>query len=232
MKSRIRVGVVLLVAVLAVGSLAWVAVAQDARGGAGSVASTSDVAAGFSAAQTKLGELQKSIGAAIEKLKVAGGTAAEREKVVDEFIARLKEADASMNEKSDLSNLIQQSINNNQEKQAEYEKNASDPSLLPDIRENYERLKSRFQRNVAGLVDKKLLLGKEVAKLQDNIKLFTQQKKLFGDLVLADMTEEANKLVEDVVLKAVDLNAELGKMAREIGKPGPDAKKDVTPERR
>ena len=194
----------------------------------GSEVKKSEVTSQFSAAQTQLGELQKAIGAAVEKMKLTGGSAADREKAVDEFITGLKDAEASMNDASDLGKLIEQTIKNNQEKYDEYKKNTSDPNLLPEIRVNYEKLAKRFQDNVAGLYDKKLLLSKQVASLQDNIKLFTQNKKVFGDLVLADMTEEANKLVADVVDKAVSLNGELGKMAREFGKTNDPATKGDT----
>lgn len=229
LNGRSRIGLILAGAVVAVGSLAWVAMAQEVAG----AGKKSDVAAGFAAAQAKLGDLQKSIGAAVDKLKVTGGSASEREKVVDEFIARLKDMDASLNATGDLGRLVDQTIKINQEKQSEYEKNSSDPNLIPEIRASYDKLKERFKANVAGLVDKKLLLDKQDGNLKESIKLFSQQKKLLGDLILVDATEEANALVGAVILKAIDLNDELRKMAREIGQTGtvPSGRSDVQPSR-
>lgn len=227
-----RVGLRLPVSLVAAGSFAWMAVAQDLKEVSSGESKKTDVSTGFSAAQAKLTDLQKSIGSIMEKLTQPHGSAAEYEKVVDEYIAWLKEAEASMNATSDLGKLVAQTIKTNQEKQAEYEKNAYDPNLSPEISANYKRLAERFKNNVAGLLDKKLLLEKEVIKLQSHIKLFTQRKRLLSDLIHADMTEEANRLVLDIGIGIVRPYTDVPcKMAREIGKPGPvpPGRSDVLP---
>lgn len=202
------------------------------KGTSGGETKKSEVNSQFSAAQEKLGALQASIGVAIDKMRLTAATAAEREKAVDAFIAQLKDAQMSMLETSELGKLIDQTIKNNEDKYDEYKKNTSDPNLRPEIRAVYEKLAKRFQDNVANFYDKKILLSKQMGSLKDHIEFFTQNKKVFGDLVLADETEAANQLLADVVDKAVALNGELDKTAREIGKttlPSPESKgKDTT----
>ena len=227
-----RVGLWLPVSVVAAGSLAWMSVAQDLKAGPAGASGKSDVSEGFAATQAKLTDLQKSIGSIMEKLTRPSGSAAEYEKVVDEYIVWLKEADASMNATSDLGKLVAQAIKNNQEKQSEFEKKASDRNLSPEIRSDYKKLAERFKNNVAGLLDKYLLLDKEVSKLHSRIKIFTQRKRLLSDLILADMTEEANRLVLETGIMIARPFTDLPcKMAREIGKPGPvpPGRSDVLP---
>lgn len=211
-----RMGLVLSVSLVAAGALAWRAAAQE---GAGEM-KKADVASGFTAAQAKLGELQKSIGAAIEKLKGPVAADAERVKLFDEIIARLKDAEASINDSSVLGMFVEQSIKNSRGKQAEYEKRAIDVNLQPEARANCDKLIEQFKNNAAEWNYRKLVINNMLIKFQRNIKTISDLKRFFADASLSCNMFSA-EITGKILHEAIVLNTEFGKMIRTLSEPAP-----------
>jgi len=170
----------------------------------------------YSAVQGHLGELKETIASAIEKMKLTSGTNDERLKAVDDLIAQLKEVEQTIDDKSELSISVEKTLKNNQEKWDEYKKKTSDPNLKAEIRAGYEGLVAKFGNNVSRGYEIKLLLGKQASEMHSNIELVTQKKQLMADYFLADETEEALKILAQVVVKASEVNGDLGKMVHSL----------------
>ncbi len=163
--------------------------------------------------EVRVKTLSEAIQLASEQLKAATQDDSVRLQHLDDVIGAAKSALGELNDGGELFDMLQQAIQDTEEKQKKYKDKSVDPNVSAKIREQYDKLSRRFGDLINQLYDKKILINKQRGELEDTLKEFTDQREFFADLMKANELEAANDTLLMVLESVNDLNSSFNDFA-------------------
>ena len=154
-------------------------------------------------------ELQKKILKSTEAFKTANTSTSERLKKMDAMIVSVQEGISSLGPQGELSKEIDKNLTSNQELVKKYKSKTVDPSVPVTTRNRYDSLIERTNKVMSEVYDKKNILSKTTANLQETLKTLVADRDFIIDSIAVDDAEMASQALSEVISHVADMESKL-----------------------
>jgi len=168
--------------------------------------------------ETRVQNMSERIKSAVEKFsKVNDVSAEERLAKLDVVIGEIDNAFGEIGETGELTVKVREAIQKAEGRAKLYQDKARDSGKSSKIRQKYDGLARKSEKQAGRLTDQLLILRDEADRLQENRKDLLDNKELIGDLIAAKELDEAILELEAVVQSVQGVSESIEEFAGEFG---------------
>jgi len=178
---------------------------------------TSKDAKGMDQVEERVKGMQESIKKAVEQFQKANGSANDKLARLDSVLASINNSLAEIGDNGPIYQEIAKAVKTSEEQQKKYKDKVTDPKIEAKIREQYQKLADKIGKNINDLYERRIVLGKARADLEQRKSSITQQKDFIVDLMTADDISAANEALLQVIDSVKGVVQSIDTFAENIG---------------
>jgi hypothetical protein len=164
--------------------------------------------------------MKQKVEIAVDKFGKAGGSLDERMAELTVLENDIRESLVPLQPGGALLAAVDKNMQQTETLQKKYAAKAITPGLSSKLRNKYEGLAQRYEKNIDRAYDNKGLLDKSRKKLEERLVELSQNKEFIADLMQADETELALEEFEGIIDGIQGIEKTIGEMVDKIGEGG------------